>query len=90
MNAAALSEHRWGAGQAWETFCYLTIGTGIGGGAIANGQLIHGLIHPETGHLLLPLHPDDPIERGVCPFHPNCLEGLASGPSITGALGRAR
>ena len=87
VNAAALSEHRWGAGQAWETLCYLTIGTGIGGGVIANGQLVRGLIHPETGHILLPLHPDDPIERGVCPFHPNCLEGLASGPSIRARWG---
>ena len=63
VNAAALGEHRWGAGQAWETLSYLTIGTGIGGGVIANGQLVRGLIHPETGHLLLPLHPDDPVER---------------------------
>jgi fructokinase len=87
VNAAALGEHRWGAGQAWETLSYLTIGTGIGGGVIANGQLVRGLIHPETGHLLLPLHPDDPIERGVCPYHPNCLEGLASGPSIKARWG---
>jgi fructokinase len=89
VNAAALSEHRWGAGQAWETFGYLTIGTGIGGGVIANGQLVRGLIHPETGHILLPKHPDDPLERGVCPFHPNCLEGLASGPSLKARWGVA-
>jgi fructokinase len=87
VNGAALGEYHWGAGRAWETLSYLTIGTGIGGGLIANGQLVRGLIHPEAGHLLLPLHPDDPIERGVCPYHPNCLEGLASGPSIKARWG---
>ncbi len=82
VNAAALAEHRWGAAQRWSTFIYFTIGTGIGGGVMVEGNLLHGLIHPETGHLLMPKHPADPLERGVCPFHPNCLEGLASGPSL--------
>jgi fructokinase len=82
VNGAALGEHRWGAAREWDTFVYLTVGTGIGGGAMVGGQLAHGLIHPEMGHILLPIHPDDPLERGVCPFHPNCLEGLAAGPSL--------
>lgn len=82
VNAAALSEHRWGAAQNWTTFVYFTIGTGIGGGAMVQGKLLHGLIHPEMGHILLPRHAEDPLERGVCPFHPNCLEGFANGPSL--------
>jgi fructokinase len=82
VNGAALGEHRWGAAQAWDTFIYLTIGTGIGGGALVGGRLVHGLIHPEMGHVLLPRRADDPLARGVCPFHDHCLEGLASGTSI--------
>jgi len=82
VNTAALGEHRWGAAQDWNTFAYLTVGTGIGGGVIVDGRMLHGLIHPEMGHVLLPRRDDDPLARGVCPFHPNCLEGLASGPSL--------
>ncbi len=82
VNAAALGEQRWGAAQDWHTFVYLTVGTGIGGGAMIGGRLLHGLIHPEMGHILLPMREDDPLVRGVCPFHPNCLEGLACGPAI--------
>lgn len=82
VNAAALGEHRWGAAQAWDTFVYLTVGTGIGGGGMVGGRMLHGLIHPEMGHILLPVRDDDPLSYGVCPFHPNCLEGLASGPAI--------
>jgi fructokinase len=82
VNGAALGEQRWGAAQDWDTFIYITVGTGIGGGAMVNGSTIHGLIHPEMGHILLPMRDDDPLDRGVCPFHPNCLEGLASGTSI--------
>ncbi len=87
VNGAALAEQRWGAAQTWDTFVYLTVGTGIGGGAMAGGQLVHGLIHPEMGHVLLAKHPDDPLERGVCPFHPHCLESLASGPAILARWG---
>jgi fructokinase len=87
VNAAALGEQRWGAAQDWDTFIYMTIGTGIGGGALVDGRLLHGLIHPEMGHILLPLHPDDPLARGVCPFHGNCLEGLASGPALEARWG---
>ena len=82
VNGAALGEHRWGAAQNWDTFIYITVGTGIGGGGMVGGKLMHGLIHPEMGHILLPMHDDDPLDRGVCPFHPNCLEGLAAGPAI--------
>jgi fructokinase len=82
VNGAALGEWRWGAAQGLDTFIYLTIGTGIGGGGLANGELMHGLLHPEMGHIPLPRDPDvDPFE-GSCPFHGDCLEGLASGPAM--------
>jgi fructokinase len=71
VNAAALAEHRWGAARALHTFIYLTVGTGIGGG-----------VHPEMGHILIPHDfTEDPFP-GVCPYHGDCLEGLASGPAI--------
>jgi len=72
VNGAALGEHRWGAAQGLDTFIYLTIGTGVGGGGLVNGELKHGLIHPEMGHIYLPPHPDDPHPEGFCPFHGNC------------------
>jgi len=82
VNAAALGEHRWGAAQGLHTFIYLTVGTGIGGGAMVEGRLLHGAMHPEMGHMLLPRHPRDEAFEGACPYHPNCLEGLAAGPSL--------
>ena len=82
VNAAALGEQRWGAAQAWDTFIYMTVGTGIGGGGMLAGRMLHGLIHPEMGHVLLTIRAEDPLERGICPYHPNCLEGLACGPAI--------
>lgn len=82
VNAAALGEHRWGAAQDVDSFIYLTIGTGIGGGAMIGGHLIHGLLHPEMGHILVPPDARDTDFGGVCPFHGTCLEGLASGPAI--------
>ncbi len=82
VNGAALGEQRWGAARDWDTFVYVTVGTGIGGGGMVSGTLLHGLVHPEMGHILLPMRDDDPLDRGVCPFHPNCLEGLACGPAI--------
>lgn len=82
VNGAALGEYRWGAAQGLDTFIYLTIGTGIGGGAYVNGRLLHGLLHPEMGHIPLPHDlARDPYE-GNCPFHKDCFEGLASGVAM--------
>jgi fructokinase len=82
VNAAALGEHRWGAAVGLDTFCYVTVGTGIGGGGMANGRLMHGLLHPELGHMRIPHdRVADPFD-GVCPYHGDCLEGLASGEAI--------
>ena len=83
VNAAVLGESRWGAARDLDTAIYLTIGTGIGGGALIGGQLAHGLVHPEMGHLLVPREPDDLAFAGNCPFHgARCWEGLASGPAL--------
>ncbi|MEN8173688.1 MAG: ROK family protein [Chloroflexota bacterium] len=82
VNAAALSEWRWGAAQNCDPVLYLTIGTGIGGGVIANGKLLHGLVHPEMGHNPLPHDISKDPFLGVCPFHDDCFEGLASGTAI--------
>jgi fructokinase len=88
VNAAALGEHRWGAAQGLDTFVYLTIGTGIGGGAMVGGKLLHGVMHPEMGHILLPHdHERDPF-GGVCPYHEDCLEGLATGPALEARWGQ--
>ncbi len=81
VNAAALAEHRWGVAQDVNTILYLTVGTGIGGGALVHGRRLHGLMHPEMGHVLLPRAEGDAFE-GICPYHGNCLEGLASGPAL--------
>lgn len=82
VNAAALAEARWGAARDVEDFVYLTVGTGIGGGAVVNGRLVHGLMHPEMGHIRVPHNlAQDPFP-GDCPYHNDCLEGLASGPAI--------
>jgi fructokinase len=88
VNAAALGEHRWGAGAGLDTFCYITVGTGIGGGVMANGTLLHGLIHPEFGHMRIPHDREaDPFD-GVCPYHGDCFEGLASGDAIRRRWGK--
>ena len=82
VNGAAFGEWTWGAAQGLDTFIYLTIGIGIGGGALVNGKLLHGLLHPEMGHIRIPHDKSrDPFE-GICPFHKDCFEGLASGPAI--------
>lgn len=82
VNGAALGEWRWGAGQGLDTFIYLTIGTGIGGGAFVNGRLVHGLVHPEMGHIRLPHDWQSDPFPGFCPFHGDCLEGMAAGPAL--------
>ena len=88
VNAAALGEQRWGAAQGLDTFCYFTVGTGIGGGVMAGGRLVHGLVHPEIGHLLIPHdRARDPFDGG-CPFHGDCFEGLASGSAIRQRWGK--
>ena len=82
VNAAAMGEYRWGAAQGLKTFIYLTVGTGIGGGAMVDGRLLHGMLHPEMGHVRIPHDwKNDPFP-GACPAHGDCLEGLAAGPAM--------
>ncbi|MGQ9683942.1 MAG: ROK family protein [Anaerolineae bacterium] len=88
VNGAALGEWRWGAARGLDTFVYLTVGTGIGGGAMVNGRLLHGLMHPEMGHLRVPHdRARDPF-GGSCTYHGDCLEGLAAGPAIEARWGQ--
>lgn len=88
VNGAALAEYIWGASKYSDVSIYLTIGTGIGGGLIINGTPIHGFMHPEMGHMRIKRHFDLDF-KGVCPFHRDCIEGLASGPAIKARSGRA-
>ena len=81
VNGSLLGEVTYGAAKGLTNVIYITIGTGIGGGVMTNGKLLHGMLHPELGHIILPLHPDDHY-AGRCPSHGTCLEGLASGPAI--------
>ncbi|MEO0531483.1 MAG: ROK family protein [Planctomycetota bacterium] len=81
VNGAALGEHRWGAARGVEDFVYVTVGTGLGAGAMSRGRLVHGMLHPEMGHLLLPRIEGDEF-AGVCDWHGACWEGLCSGPAI--------
>jgi fructokinase len=87
VNAAALGEWRWGAAQGLRTIAYLTVGTGIGGGALIDGRPMHGLLHPEMGHTFVPHDRAADPYGGCCPFHGDCLEGLASGPSMQARWG---
>lgn len=86
VNAAALGELKKGAAIGLDSCVYLTVGTGIGGGAVVNGELLAGYGHPEMGHMLVRLHPDESY-GGFCPYHGNCLEGIAAGPAIEGRYG---
>lgn len=88
VNAAAYGEFKAGAGQDSQSLVYYTIGTGIGGGAIQNGQFVQAFSHPEMGHMLVRSHADDPYP-GNCPFHQYCLEGMAAGPAIEDRVGLA-
>lgn len=81
VNGAILGEVTWGAAKGCESAIYITVGTGVGIGVYCNGGLLHGLVHPEAGHVLLTRHPEDTY-KGHCPFHENCVEGLAAGPAI--------
>jgi fructokinase len=87
VNAAALGELHFGAAKGLDSCLYLTVGTGIGGGAVVNGKVVQGLSHPEMGHIYIRRHPNDPYE-GKCPFHRDCLEGLAAGPAIEERWGK--
>jgi fructokinase len=87
VNGAALGELRWGSGQNLESLVYVTVGTGIGVGAVHHGRAIHGLMHPELGHILVRRNPLDSSFKGICPFHGDCLEGLACGPAIIARSG---
>jgi len=81
VNGAALGEAKWGSGVGLDSLIYLTVGTGIGGGIYTNGTLVHGMTHPETGHIFVSRADGDEY-KGKCPYHGDCLEGMASGPAI--------
>lgn len=83
VNAAAWGERKWGAARNLDDFIYITVGTGIGGGAISGGKILHGEGHPEMGHLRIPHDRQKDSFTGCCPFHGNCLEGLASGSALS-------
>lgn len=87
VGAAILAEHEWGAARGAGVATYVTVGTGIGGGLLVDGRVVHGTRHPEMGHMLPRRHPDDRDYAGSCPFHGDCLEGLASGPAIAARWG---
>lgn len=87
VGAAILAESLWGAAQGTRVATYVTVGTGIGGGLLVDGRVAHGTRHPEMGHMLPRRHPDDRTFAGTCPFHGDCLEGLASGPAISARWG---
>jgi fructokinase len=89
VNAAALAEFRWGAARGLHSFLYITVGTGLGGGAFIDGRLLHGLQHPEMGHIRVPHDRAHDAFPGNCPYHGDCLEGLAAGPAIAARWGEA-
>lgn len=87
VNAAALAEMRFGAAADVDALVYVTVGTGIGGGAVVGGRTVSGMLHPEMGHIRVLRHAEDRTFPGICPFHGDCLEGLASGPAIRARWG---
>ncbi|MEC2057777.1 ROK family protein [Peribacillus psychrosaccharolyticus] len=86
VNAAALGEGTYGAAKGLDSCLYMTIGTGIGAGALVGGKLLQGHSHPEMGHILIRRHPED-YYQGKCPYHIDCFEGLAAGPAIEARYG---
>ncbi len=88
VNGAALGEFRLGAGRGTNGMAYVTVGTGIGGGLIIDGKIVHGAGHPEMGHFYPRRSAQDAEFGGSCPFHGDCLEGLASGPAILKRWGK--
>jgi fructokinase len=87
VNAAALAEHRWGAGVGLRSVWYVTVGSGIGGGGVLDGEILHGLSHPEFGHMRVPHDFEADPYPGSCPYHGDCLEGLASGTALAARWG---
>lgn len=88
VNAAALAESLWGAGRGRDPLVYITVGTGIGGGLLCRGGPVHGLQHPEIGHMYLPHDLSVDPFPGACPYHGDCLEGLAAGPALAKRWGQ--
>ncbi len=87
VNGSMLGEATWGCARGLDTAIYITVGTGVGVGVLAGGRLLHGMQHPEGGHILLPRRADDTYE-GKCPYHKTCMEGLAAGPAIEARWGK--
>ncbi len=87
VNGSCLGEMTYGCAKGLDSVIYITIGTGVGVGVCSGGKLVHGMLHPEGGHILLTRHPQDP-KGGICPYHKNCLEGFACGPSIEARWGK--
>lgn len=87
VNGSMLGETAWGCAKGLDTAIYITVGTGVGVGVLASGELLHGMQHPEGGHMLLPKRADDPYE-GKCPYHGTCVEGLAAGPALEARWGK--
>jgi len=88
VNGSVTGEATFGIAKGIKNVVYLTIGTGVGAGILCEGNLVHGMLHPEGGHILLTKRADDPMEGSNCPFHPNCFEGLCAGPAIQKRWGK--